>query len=69
MIAVGTILDRVGAVARSRAVPDRNPSGFSPGWRVATTYSYERSPRRSGVSTGLERCTVATNRDKMRHRL
>ena len=39
MIAIGTILDQVGAVVRARVVADRSRSG--PGWRVTRDYSCE----------------------------
>jgi len=56
MVAAGMILDRLGAVARSRAVPDRSPTGV--GFRVKTTYSHEplelrsRQPRDLPVNVG-----------------
>lgn len=50
MIAVGMILDRIGAVARSRAVADRSAI---PGWRVTTDYSYEPLELRSAQPRDL----------------
>jgi hypothetical protein len=56
LIVVGKILDQLGAVARSRAVPDRSPTGV--GFRVKTDYSCEplelrsRQPRDLPVNVG-----------------